>query len=123
MKRNQATVLIAGSESEARVLAVFTPGATVAATPEDAIAAIDNQPNGFDVIVSSATLPDGSKARELINYADRRTPRVPSVLLYSAASDTLAAEKNAIPGAQTILIPTAPSDYKDQLWDIIQQRR
>ncbi len=123
MDINQARVLIAGPESEAKILATFTPGATVAMTPEDAIAAINNQPNGFDVIVSAATFPDGSQARVLIKHADSRAPRIPSVLLYSAAPVALAEEQNAIPGAKIILAPFAPSDYEDQLRGIGQKRK
>ena len=124
MNRIQANVLIAGPESEARILKIFTPGATVAITPEEAIAAIDNQSRGFDVIVSAATFSDGSKASNLINYADERAAsRISNVLLFSADPDALEAQQRAIPQAETILSPFEAPDYQHKLQNISKKRK
>ncbi len=114
-------VLIVGKETEAKLLANLTPNATIATTQEAAIAAIDNRPYGFDVIVSSATLPDGSKASDLINYADRRSSTIPSVLIYSHNPEDIAEQQRAIPGAETILSPFEYYDYEAELRDIVRK--
>ena len=122
MNRIQANVLIAGPESEARILKIFTPGATVAATPEAAIEAIDSRPYDFDLIIAATTFSDGSEASGFINHADSMASRLPDVLLFSADPDALAAQQRAIPGAKTILLPIVPSDFKDKLQEVVQKR-
>lgn len=122
MDINQARILIAGSESEASILAIFAPGAMVATTPQEVFAAIDDQPHGFDIIVSSTTFSNGLKASDLIDYADEVAERIPSVLLFSANSDELTAQQRAIPQAETFLLPSTPSDFKGKLQEIVQKR-
>lgn len=134
MNLKQAMVLIAGPESEARLLAGFTrenldAGNVVVATSRgQAWKAIDNSAEvrgrGIDIIVSATRLPDGTTAKQIVDHADQKAPkRGPSVLLYSAIHDELIAGERATPLAQTILAPIDVSDFRKQLQDLAASRK
>ncbi len=132
MNLGQARVLIAGRESEAKLLAIYTPRAQVAGevdvatSKEQAWRAIDSQANalGLDIVITAARLPGGTTAPELVGYADRQAPiSVPSVLVFSANPDELEAARRAIPGAETLLSPFEISDFKKKLHDLAIRRR